>query len=86
VPGDGTRRMARDVTWDVIERNWQGLKGKVLAEWDNLSEDAFDQIVGKHERLVARIQEAYGTSKEEAERQIQSFEEANRDYRPPDAS
>ncbi|MET1085408.1 MAG: general stress protein CsbD [Burkholderiales bacterium] len=74
------------MSWDVIERNWQGLKGKVLAEWDNLSEDAFDQIVGKHERLVARIQEAYGISKQEAERQIESFEEANQDYRPPDAS
>ena len=78
--------MASDVSWDVIERNWQELKGKVLAEWDNLSEDAFDQIVGKHERLVARIQEAYGISKEEAEDQIESFEETNQDYRPPDAS
>ena len=77
--------MASDVSWDVIERNWQGFKGKVLAEWDNLSEDAFDQIVGKHERLVARIQEAYGISKEEAARQIEAFEEANQDYRPPDA-
>jgi uncharacterized protein YjbJ (UPF0337 family) len=74
------------VSWEVIERNWQGLKGKVLAEWDNLSDDAFDQIVGMHDRLIARIQEAYGISKEEAERQIKAFEEANQDHRPPDAS
>jgi len=74
------------MSWDVIERNWQGLKGKVLARWDNLSEDAFDQTAGKHDRLVARIQEAYGVSREEAEGQIESFEEANRDYRPPGAA
>ncbi|HUL94341.1 MAG TPA: general stress protein CsbD [Burkholderiales bacterium] len=74
------------MSWEVIERNWQGLRGRVLAEWDNLSDDAFDQIIGKHDRLVARIQEAYGTSREEAERQIEAFEEANQDYRPPNAS
>jgi uncharacterized protein YjbJ (UPF0337 family) len=74
------------VSWDVIERNWQALKGKVLAEWDNLSDNAFDEIVGKHDRLIARIQEAYGISKQEAERQVESFEKANEDYRAPDAS
>jgi uncharacterized protein YjbJ (UPF0337 family) len=74
------------VSWDVIERNWRALKGKVLAEWDNLSVDAFDEIVGKHDRLIARIQEAYGISRQEAERQVESFEKANQDYRPPDAS
>ena len=74
------------MSWDVIERNWRALKGKVLAEWDNLSVDAFDEIVGKHDRLIARIQEAYGTSRQEAERQVESFEKANQDYRPPDAS
>jgi len=74
------------VSWEAIERNWHGLKERVLAEWDNLSDDAFDQILGNRDRLVARIQEAYGISKEEAARQIESFEEANQDYRPPDPS
>ena len=50
-----------------------------MAAWDNLSDDAFDQIAGRRDQLVARIQEAYGVSKEEAEQQIEAFEEANTD-------
>lgn len=71
---------------DIIERDWEQLKGKVRAEWDNLSDDSFDQIAGRRDQLAARIQEAYGISKEEAEEQIKAFEAANKDYRPPDAS
>jgi uncharacterized protein YjbJ (UPF0337 family) len=73
------------MNWDIIERNWVQLKGKVMAEWDNLSDAGFDQIAGRRDQLVGRIQEAYGISKEEAERQIEAFEEANKDYRPPNA-
>ena len=57
-----------------------------MAAWDNLSDDVLDQIAGRRDQLVARIQEAYGVSKEEAEQQIEAFEEANTDHRPPDAS
>ena len=73
------------MNWDIIERNWKQLKGKVMAEWDNLSDGGFDQIAGRRDQLVGRIQEAYGISKEEAEEQIEAFEEANKDYRPPNA-
>jgi uncharacterized protein YjbJ (UPF0337 family) len=71
---------------DTIERNWEQLRGKVMAAWDNLADDVVDQIAGRRDQLVARIQEAYGVSKEEAEQQVEAFEEANTDDRPPDAS
>ena len=74
------------MNWDTIEHNWEQLRGKVMAAWDNLSDDVFEQIAGRRDQLVARIQEAYGVSKEEAEQQIEAFEEANTDYRSPDAS
>ena len=45
-----------------------------MAAWDNLSDDVFEQIAGRRDQLVARIQEAYGVSKEEAEQQIEAFE------------
>lgn len=74
------------MNWDIIERNWEELRGEVMAAWDNLSDDVFDQIAGRRDQLVARIQEAYGVSKEEAEQQIEAFQEANTGYRPPDTS
>jgi len=70
------------MNWKISERDWKQWKGKVMAEWDNLSADSFDQIAGRRDQLAARIQEAYGISKEEAEEQIQRFEEANRDFHP----
>jgi uncharacterized protein YjbJ (UPF0337 family) len=73
------------MNWEIIEINWKQLKGKVQAEWDNLSDDTFDKIAGKRDQLAGRIQEAYGISKREAEQQIKAFEEANKGYRPPHA-
>ncbi len=70
------------MNWEIIERDWEQLKEKVMAEWDNLSADSVDQIAGRRDQLTARIQEAYGISKEEAEEQIKAFEETNKDYRP----
>ncbi len=65
------------MNWHNIERDWKQLKGKIMAEWDNLSDESFDQIAGQRDQLATRIQEAYGVSKEEAEGQIKAFEEAN---------
>lgn len=70
------------MNWEIIERDWEQLKEKVMAEWDNLSADSVDQIAGRRDQLTARIQEAYGISKEEAEEQIKAFERTNKDYRP----
>ncbi len=70
------------MNWEIIERDWEQLKEKVMAEWDNLSADSVDQIAGRRDQLTARIQEAYGISKEEAEEQIKAFEKTNKDYRP----
>ena len=38
-----------------------------------------DVIAGKRDQLAGKIQEAHGTTKEEAEQQIKSFEERNKD-------
>ncbi len=73
------------MNWDFIERHWAQLKPKVMAEWDNLSDDSFDQIAGRRDQLAGRIQEAYGISQEEAEQQIEAFEEANQDFGTPTA-
>jgi uncharacterized protein YjbJ (UPF0337 family) len=46
----------------------------VKAQWGKLSNDHLDVISGKRIALSGKIQEAYGVSKEEAERQIKEFE------------
>jgi uncharacterized protein YjbJ (UPF0337 family) len=61
------------MNWDRIEGNWKQFKGKVHAQWGKLTDDDLEVIDGRREELAGRIQEVYGISKDEAERQIESF-------------
>lgn len=71
-----------EMNWDIVEGNWKQFNGKVKAQWGKLTDDQLDVISGKRIELAGKIQEAYGISKDEAEKQIKAFEEANKDYRP----
>ncbi|MCL5802159.1 MAG: CsbD family protein [Gammaproteobacteria bacterium] len=70
------------MNWDIVEGNWKQFKGKVKTRWGKLTDDQLDVIGGKRTQLAGKIQEAYGITKEEAERQIKSFERLNKDFRP----
>ena len=62
------------MNWDRIEGNWRQLKGKAIQQWGKLTDDQFDRIAGKREQLVGQVQEAYGISKDEADKQVQDWE------------
>lgn len=59
---------------DVIQGNWKQVKGKVREQWGKLTNDQLDQIAGKRDQLVGRIQECYGLERDEAERQVADWE------------
>lgn len=67
------------MNWDIAEGNWKQFKGKVKSQWGKLTDDQLDVIAGKRIELAGRIQEAYGVTKDEAERQITQFESLNED-------
>lgn len=62
---------------DRIEGNWKQFKGKLKEQWGKLTDDDLDVIGGKREQLLGRIQERHGLAKEEAEKQLASFQERN---------
>lgn len=70
------------MNWDIVEGNWKQFNGKVKTQWGKLTDDQLDVISGKRIELAGKIQEAYGITKDEAEKQIRDFEDANKDYRP----
>jgi uncharacterized protein YjbJ (UPF0337 family) len=61
------------MNWDRIEGNWKQVTGKVKEQWGRLTEDDIQVIKGKQEQLIGRIQERYGITKDEAERQVKSW-------------
>ncbi|EOA03425.1 MULTISPECIES: CsbD family protein [Herbaspirillum] len=69
------------MNWDIVEGNWKQFKGKAKEQWGKLTDDDLDVIAGKRDQLAGRVQEAYGVSKDEAEKQIRDFEDRNKDWR-----
>jgi uncharacterized protein YjbJ (UPF0337 family) len=53
----------------------------VKEKWGKLTDDDLDVIAGKRDQLLGRIQQRHGIAKEEAERQVQTFERTNPEYR-----
>lgn len=62
------------MNWDQIQGNWRQLKGKIQANWGDLTDDDLDSINGRREELLGRLQKAYGIGRDEAARQIDDFE------------
>lgn len=69
------------MNWDIVEGNWKQFKGKAKEQWGKLTDDDLDVIAGKRDQLAGRVQEAYGVSKDEAEKQIRDWEVRNKDWR-----
>ena len=62
------------MNWDQIQGNWRQLKGKIQANWGDLTDDDLNSIDGRREELMGKLQKAYGIGRDEAERQIDDFE------------
>lgn len=74
------------MNWNIVEGNWKQFQGKVKTQWGKLTDDQLHVIGGKRDMLVGKIQEIYGISKDEAEKQIKVFESTNKDEQPPKLS
>jgi len=62
------------MNWDKVQGEWKQFKGKIKEQWGRLTDDELDKISGRREQLSGAIQKRYGIAKDEAERQLQSFE------------
>ena len=64
---------------DTLKGQWMQLKGKVRQQWGELTDDDLDKAQGNAEILIGKIQERYGRSRDEAEREFDRwFEQQNR--------
>lgn len=62
------------MNWDQIEGNWRQVKGNLRERWGKLTDDDLDIIAGRREQFLGKLQERYGITKEEAQRQIEDFQ------------
>ncbi len=64
---------------DKAAGSWKELKGKLKQQWGKLTDDDFTVLEGKSDELSGRIQKRYGIAKDEAEKQVDTFRQTNRD-------
>ena len=62
------------MNWDRIEGNWKQFKGQVKEQWGRFTDDELDVVAGKRDQFLGKLQEKYGITKDEAQRQLLDFE------------
>ncbi|MBV0913128.1 CsbD family protein [Anianabacter salinae] len=61
------------MNWDQVQGKWKQMTGEAQVQWGKLTNDDFDQAEGNRDKLAGKIQERYGISKEEAQKQVDDW-------------
>jgi uncharacterized protein YjbJ (UPF0337 family) len=61
------------MNWDVVKGKWNQLKGEGRKQWGKLTDDDWMQIAGEKDKLIGKLQERYGWSREEAVRSAEAY-------------
>lgn len=62
---------------NILEGKLKQLSGAIRERWGELTDDDIDELRGEAQRLVGKLQEKYGYTKEKAEAQVAEFMEQN---------
>ena len=61
------------MNWTQLEGQWHQLTGQVKSTWGKLTDDDLQNVAGKKDQLVGKVQERYGVLKEDAEKQVDQW-------------
>jgi uncharacterized protein YjbJ (UPF0337 family) len=61
------------VNWNQIQGSWHEFKGKFRSKWGKLTDDDMEQIGGKREAFLGRLQQRYGYERDRAEKELDSW-------------
>jgi uncharacterized protein YjbJ (UPF0337 family) len=61
------------VNSDIIKGKWQQVKGEVKQRWGKLTDNDLKEMEGNLDIAVGKLQERYGTSRDQAEREWNEF-------------
>ncbi len=58
---------------NVLQGQWQKLRGDISTKWGKLTNDDLDQIAGNKDKLVGTLQERYGYMWDEAREMVDRY-------------
>lgn len=59
---------------DIAQGKWKQMKGQIQQKWGKLTDDDMDRIDGSAERFIGTVQEKYGMSRDEAEKEFNNLQ------------
>jgi uncharacterized protein YjbJ (UPF0337 family) len=58
---------------DVLAGQWKQVRGKAKQTWGKLTDNDLDRITGRFEEIAGLVQQRYGYTKEQAEKEVTQF-------------
>jgi uncharacterized protein YjbJ (UPF0337 family) len=59
------------MNWDIVKGNWKQLQGELRKQWGKLTDSDWEEMAGEKDKVLGKLQQRYGWSREEAEREAQ---------------
>lgn len=56
---------------DVFQGKWKQIRGQAKVWWGKLTDDDLEKVDGKFDELMGLLQEKYGYTKEQAEKEYE---------------
>ena len=61
------------MNFDTVKANFKDWKSDMEAKWGNLTDEDWTEVEGSRDKLVSKIQERYGRSREDSRREVDDF-------------
>lgn len=61
------------MNWDIVQGKWKELKGEARKQWGKLTDDDWTEIAGEKDKLLGKLQQRYGWSRDEAEKRTDDY-------------
>src|SRR4029079_16587339 len=58
---------------DTLKGKWNQLKGELKNKWGQITDDEWTQIAGDKDKMIGKIQEKYGRTKDDVSREVDQF-------------
>jgi len=58
---------------DMLKGQWKQIRGHIRDKWGKLTDDELDQIQGRKDVLIGKLQEKYGYTHERAQQEVDQF-------------
>ena len=59
-----------------MEERWHGIVGDAKQRWSMFSEEELHSLAGKRDELIQKLKEKYGMSHEQAEKEVNDFQQS----------